>query len=89
MSRLHVCITTWVLREFDTQELELQEVVDHPVWVLGLGSSGRAECICGSVGVHCVALAVLDLLCRQVWPQTHRESRASASRVLKLKVGTE
>ena len=27
---------------------------------------------------HCVALAVLDLVCRSGWPQTHRDPAASA-----------
>ena len=36
-------------------------------------------------GFLCVALAVLDSLCRPGWPWTHRDRPASASQVLELK----
>ena len=36
------------------------------------------------IGFHCVALAVLEL-CRQDWPQTHRDPPTSASQMLGLK----
>ena len=82
--------TTWVLRELDIGELELQEVEDHPVCVLELNWNPLEEqnVFVGMWRAHYVALAVLDSLCRPGWPQTHRYSPASASQVLKLKVGT-